>query len=565
MTVCGPGSRDQNAFMRGFIILTFASFLFACKTDLPETDIRPGQVKGAQSLFGLAFTENEIDTLLTTLEDCLDGYRAMRRQPLPHSAVPAFHFDPRPEGFSAPTGKSVFAPSGLPEVSMPADTQEIAFYSIPQLASLLRSGQLTSRRLTKIYLERIEQYDDTLQAVITLTTEYAFSCADQADRDFRNGTDRSILQGIPYGMKDLASFPGYPTTWGAAPYKDQFISDTAEVIRRLESAGAVMIAKLSSGELANGDTWFGGKTKNPWDLKQGASGSSAGSGAATAAGLVGFAIGTETWGSILSPSSRCGISGLRPTFGRVSRFGVMPLAWTLDKIGPMCRTPEGCAYVFKEICGLDEKDRSTTGYPYSYVAEIDPGSIRAGYLDSIISTDTTATGRNARRAISKFKTLGIQFEGASLPDQLPWSRLMYYMIRSEASSVFDDLIMRNEDDLLARKSRYSRANSLRAGELIPAVAYVQANRYRAVLMQQMDSLFHQYDVFFVLMGEENESAISNLTGHPAISVPTGFDEQGRPTSLVIIGKLYQEGVLLALANQFRQVEKYQGNVPLGFQ
>jgi Asp-tRNA(Asn)/Glu-tRNA(Gln) amidotransferase A subunit family amidase len=552
----------RNLFLCFF---AFCFLLMSCKSDSKPNTISPKSVKSAQHIFGLNFTNQEIDTVISTLERCLSGYQAMRKNPIDHTVAPAFHFDLRPSGFRAPTGESYFQHDDLPIVQMPSDEHEIAFYSIPQLASLLRSNQITSRKLTQLYIDRLNRLDEITESVITLTSERAFQQADLADADFAAGIDHSILQGIPYGVKDLAAIPEYPTTWGAAPYKDQIINDTAEIIRKLDQAGAVLIAKLSSGELANGDVWFNGKTKNPWDLEQGASGSSAGPGAATAAGLVGFSIGTETWGSILSPSTRCGITGLRPTYGRVSRYGVMPLAWTLDKIGPMCRTAEGCAYVFEAIIGQDEKDRSSSNLPVYFDRELDLSSINASYLKEVFEKDTTERGINGLTTIDKLMEMGLALEETELPNDLPWSDLMYYVIRGEASAIFDQLMVENEDDLLTRDTRFSRANSLRAGEFIPAVAYIQANRHRTTLIEQMDSLFQVYDILCVLSSGSDQSAISNLTGHPAISIPNGFDEKGRPTSMILIGKLYDEGTLLSIGAQYQELTDFESRVPEGFE
>ena len=548
-----------------FIFLLALFICFGCKSENNGHVILPKNVQSAQSIFGLNFTDQEIDTVISTLERCLAGYQKMREHPLDHDVIPAFHFDPRPKGFNAPKGNSLFNHPSIPDVELPTDIQTVAFYSVPQLASLLRNRKITSRALTELYLERLEKLDQKTESVITLTRDRATLQADQADKDFEAGIVKSALQGIPYGVKDLAALPDYPTTWGAAPYKDQVINDTAEIIRKLDAAGAVLIAKLSSGELANGDVWFNGRTKNPWDLEQGASGSSAGSGAATAAGLVGFSIGTETWGSILSPSTRCGITGLRPTFGRVSRHGVMPLAWTLDKIGPMCRTAAGCGYVFESIVGIDEKDRSTSDFQVYYDAKADISNLKIGYLKEVFESDTTDVGLNGRTSIDKLKEFGFVVEETTLPDELPWSDLMYYVIRGEASTIFDELMKENQDDLLARNTRFSRANSLRAGEFIPAVAYIQANRHRTILIEKMHSLFQKYDVLCVLPQGSQQSAISNLTGHPAISVPNGFNQGGKPTSIIFLGKLYDEGTLLSLAHRYQSETEFESRIPPGFE
>lgn len=541
--------------------VSFFAIVILMMISCRDNGIQRKQVDQAQSLFGLNFTDSELDTVISTLERCLSGYEQMREKPLANHVLPAFQFDPRRHGFRLDPGIVSDGIDHLPETTRPSDSDSIAFLSVPQLAYLIQSKQMTSEELVVIYLDRFERYDSILQSAITLTRDTALAQAKRADNEIANGIYRGPLHGIPYGVKDLASTRGYPTTWGAEPYRNQIISEDATIVKKLRDAGAVLIAKLSSGELANGDTWFGGVTKNPWDTEQGASGSSAGPGSATAAGLVGFSIGTETWGSILSPSARCGLTGLRPTFGRVSRHGVMALAWTLDKIGPMCRTSSGCHLVFNAINGVDPMDPTTSDLPFYDPNLVDISNIRVGYLKSVFDHDTTDQSRNGQLALETLRSEVLQLTPDSLPADLPWNDLMYYVIRGEASAAFDDLMHQNRDDLLTRKTRFSRANSLRAGEFIPAVAYIQANRHRTVLMEKIDNLFQKYDLIIALSRGSEQSAMTNLTGHPALTLPTGFDQTGRPTSIVLIAPLYREDILLAVASKYQALTDHEALIP----
>ena len=432
---------------------------------------------------------------------------------------------------------------------MPNDIQDVAFFSILQLASLIKHRKISSEALTRLYLDRIKRYDRQLQSVITLTEDLAIRQAKQADQELAAGTYRGILHGIPYGVKDLMAVPGYPTTWGAAPYADQRIDGTAYVVKRMEEEGAVLLGKLVSGELARGDVWFGGKTKNPWDLDQGASGSSAGSGAATSAGLVAFAIGTETLGSITAPASRTGITGLRPTYGRISRQGTMSLSWSMDKIGPLARSAEDCEIIFSLLYGKDPNDPSTNDAPFNHVSK-PISEMKVAYLKKDIESDTTESGLNLSATLEHLKTMGVEPTPIELPSNFPYD-VFDIILRAEAGAFFDELVRSGDVDVLTEQGSSSRANSLRQSRFIPAVEYLQANRQRALLIEAIHALFKDYEVIIAPSNRGRQLLITNLTGHPAISVPNGFDKKGRPTSFTLVGNLYDDGSILAFARAYQ--------------
>ena len=409
--------------------------------------------------------------------------------------------------------------------------------------------------MTQLYLNRLKKYNPTLQCAITITEELALAQAKKADEEIAQGHYRGLLHGIPYGTKDLMAVEGYVTTWGAMPYKDQVLDYTATVINRLEQAGAILVAKLSSGSLARGDVWFDGETKNPWDTLQGASGSSAGPGSATAAGLVGFSLGTETLGSITSPSDRNGISGLRPTYGRVSRHGVMSLSWSMDKVGPMCRSAEDCAIVFDAIRGKDTLDVTTQEVGFIYQPDIDLSKLKVAYLKKEIEEDTSRSKANLDVALKILESLGINRSPIALPTKYPYDAFDI-ILRAEAGAMFDDMVRSGQVDMMVEQSMSSRANSLRQARFIPAVEYLQANRYRRLLIEDINDLFESYDVIIAPTFGGKQLLTTNLTGHPVVTLPTGLDKKGRPTSITFIGNLYQEGIILALANAFQKATTF---------
>lgn len=543
--------RKQLLFfiVKSWVLLSLGLVVAGCSTSKPPFSKR--DVKKAQKLVGLDFSRKDIKTMHRYLGRNRAGYDTMRTYDLDHEVFPAVLFDPHPGDFEIPTNgvrPTWKIPNG---VARPANLEAAAFYTIPQLASLIKNRKVTSLELTRMFLERLKRHNPTLQCAITITEDLAIEQARRADAEIAAGKYRGILHGIPYGVKDLMAVEGYPTTWGAKPYENQMLDYTATVVKRLEDAGAVLIAKLVSGALARGDVWFGGKTKNPWDTEQGASGSSAGSGSATAAGLVAFALGTETLGSITSPSNRNGITGLRPTYGRVSRSGVMSLSWSMDKVGPMCRNAQDCAIVFDAIQGKDTQDRTTADVPFFYDQRMDITDLKVAYLKEDIEADTTQAGEHLRQALEVMREMGIELIPAALPDANPY-RAFDIILRSEAGAFFDELVRSEQVDIMVEQDAGSRANSLRQSRFIPAVEYLQANRHRRVLIEQMHELMQDVDVLISPTFGNRQLLITNLTGHPVVAVPTGLDEENHPTSMTLVGNLYDEGKIITLARAFQE-------------
>jgi Asp-tRNA(Asn)/Glu-tRNA(Gln) amidotransferase A subunit family amidase len=431
---------------------------------------------------------------------------------------------------------------------------------VTTLARLVRARKVTSVELTQMYLARLKKYGPRLECVITLTEDLALTQARKADEEIAAGRYRGPLHGIPYGAKDLLATKGIRTTWGSKPYMEQVPDHDATVIERLEQAGAVLVAKLTLGELAWGDVWFGGKTRNPWNYEQGSSGSSAGPASATAAGLVGFAIGTETWGSIISPSTRCGVAGLRPTYGRVSRAGAMALSWSMDKIGPICRSVEDCALVFEAICGPDGKELSVADLPFSWDPAADLKTIRVGYLKKAFEEDSK-TKKNDQAVLEVLRSAGIELVPFELPANLPIQSLAI-ILNAEAAAAFDELTRSNRDDLMARQERNAWPNAFRTARFIPAVEYIQANRVRTLLMEEMAKRMKAVDVYVAPSFGGDDGLLTNLTGHPAVVVPNGFDEKGSPTSISFIGGLYEEAKMLRVALAYEQATDFHTRHPV---
>ena len=370
LATAGAGRIDRRRFMAYFTSAGLGGTLFpGVLWALGQGEVTKETIEQAEAIAGLEFTDEQREEMVRGLNRNVASYEAVRKLELPNSVVPAVRFDPvvpgvRPPSTAVRAAGERMRRSDPGRVTRPADLEEAAFWPVTKLAELVRTRQVTSLELTRMYLDRLKRHGPTLECTITLTEERALEQARRADEEIAAGRYRGPLHGIPWGVKDLLAVKGYPTTWGAEPYVDQVIDMDAAAVRRLDEAGAVLVAKLTVGALAMGDVWYGGKTRNPWNLEQGSSGSSAGSAAATVAGLVGFSLGTETLGSIVSPSTRCGATGLRPTFGRVSRHGAMALSWSMDKIGPICRSVEDCALVFDAIHGADEHDPSSRDAPF---------------------------------------------------------------------------------------------------------------------------------------------------------------------------------------------------------
>jgi len=423
-----------------------------------------------------------------------------------------------------------------------------------------------------MYLARLRKYDPVLKCVITLTEERALRQARAADAEIARGRYRGPLHGIPWGAKDLLAVRGYKTTWGAGPFREQVIDMDATVVERLDAAGAVLVAKLTLGELAQGDIWFGATTKNPWKLDQGSSGSSAGAASATAAGLVGFSIGSETLGSISSPSTRCGTTGLRPTFGRIPRTGAMALSWTMDKLGPICRSVEDCALVLGAIYGPDEKDNSVIAADYHWDATLSPRSLRVGYLKSAFDLpqvdpkDEKRTLHSTKSfddaALEVLRRLGINL----IPVEVPALNYdaMRLVLTAEAAAAFDELTRSDRDKQLVQQGKGDWANTFRTARFIPAVDYMNANRARTVAIQAWDALMKTVDVIVTPTSASGLSQLvaTNLTGHPAVILPNGFREDGTPVSLTFLGGLFEEGKLLAVAHAYQQATSFHLKHPV---
>jgi Asp-tRNA(Asn)/Glu-tRNA(Gln) amidotransferase A subunit family amidase len=510
-----------------------------------KKDLTTWDLMAAERISGLSFTGKERKMMLGGLKRNLTSYQELRKVELPNSIPPALLFAPlapkEPESF---VRQRIELPPD-PDLTAPQDSNDLAFYPVSALARLIRRRKVTSLELTKLYIDRLKKYGPELDCIISLTEDLALEQARRADAEIASGRYRGPLHGIPWGAKDLLATKGFKTTWGAMPYKDQIIDEDATVVKRLEEAGAVLVAKLTLGALAMGDVWYDGRTRSPWNLEQGSSGSSAGSAAATAAGLVGFAIGTETLGSIVSPSTRCGVTGLRPTFGRVSRHGAMALSWSMDKIGPICRSAEGCALVFNAIYGPDGKDRTILSHPFRWVPGRDIKTLRIGYLKEIFESEYR-NRENDQAVLATFKELGVEL----IPIQLPEMpvRAMRFILSAEAAAAFDKLTRSNRDDLLVKQNRGAWPNSFRQSRMIPAVEYIQANRLRTLLMERMEELMQEIDVYIVPTSARSSNLmITNLTGHPTVVLPQGSDPKGSPTSIQFVGKLMGEADVLRVA------------------
>lgn len=444
------------------------------------------------------------------------------------------------------------------DVKLPANKSELAFYPVYKLSSLIKNKKITSVELTKFFLNRLRKYGDTLECVITITDSLALSQAKRADADLKKGIYHGTLHGIPYGAKDLLAVAEYKTTWGAMPYKDQQLNYTATVINKLEKAGAVLVAKLTLGALAWGDVWYGGITKNPWNLKIGSSGSSAGSTSATVAGLVPFAIGSETWGSIVSPATRCGATGLRPTFGRVSKQGAMALSWSMDKLGPICRNAIDCALVLNVIRGEDGQDFSVRNFPFNYNYNKDIKKLRVGILSSEFKPDEF-NYQNDSSLVALLESQGIELIEKQLPSDIP-SNSLSFILSAEAGAAFDDLTRSKRDTLLVRQIKNAWPNVFRASRLIPAVEYIQANRLRHKLILQINDMMKDIDVL-IAPSFSDQLLITNLTGHPCVVLPNGSYAGENPGTITLLGNHFDEASILMFARYLQELTPFDEEYP----
>ncbi len=537
-----------------------------CGEEISDLNLNRSDAAGAENLIGQAMTDAEFALMRTDLAEQRDSYGRLHEALPPNSLRPALRFDP--ELLTGPTAGIANAEaqwSNPEKLSRPSDLNDLAFATIGQLGHLIRTRQVSCVELAELSLARLQAHDPQLQCVITLLPDKALAQARELDQLLAEGQYLGPLHGIPYGAKDLLAVPDAPTTWGATPYQNQQLEETATVVALLEERGAVLVAKLTLGALAWGDVWFGGTTRNPWNPEQGSSGSSAGSSAAVSAGLVPFAIGTETLGSIVSPSTRCGVTGLRPTFGRVSRHGAMALSWTMDKIGPIARSVQDCAIVFDSIRGRDLNDPTTVDYPFPYDGHRGLDGLRIGYLSGVFGQEYPGSELDAD-ALEVLRAAGADLVPITLPlEELsadPYD--IGFILSAEAGAAFQELTLSGRDDELVRQVRYAWPNTFRSAQFIPAVEYIQANRQRVELMAMMAQVFREVDVYLTPSLVGKSLMITNLTGHPQVVVPAGFQEGQAPHSISFVGKLFDEATVMAVARSYEQAAGWHKKHPPGY-
>jgi Asp-tRNA(Asn)/Glu-tRNA(Gln) amidotransferase A subunit family amidase len=530
-------------------------------------EITTATIASAEEMAGLQFTDDQRKVMLEGIKNTEQRLEALHKIPLNNSVVPAIVFNPRPQGPpEVPRKRGQIQKRSAARVSRPANLEDLAFQPVTVLSDLIRRRVITPSELTKMYIARIRKFDPQIMAVVTLLEDRALDQAKKADAEIARGNYRGPLHGIPWGAKDLLAVRNYKTTWGAGPYRDQVIDDDATVVKRLDEAGAILLAKLTLGELAQGDIWFGGMTKNPWKLDQGSSGSSAGPAAATAAGMIAFGVGSETLGSISSPSTRVGTTGLRPTFGRVPRTGAMALSWTMDKLGALCRSAEDCALVLDAIYGPDGKDPAAIEAPFHWDPTIDVRKLRIGYVKTAFDLPRLdpkdekrtmhATKQFDDAALNVLGKLGVKLLPVDLPD-VPYDP-MRIILNAEAAAAFDDLTRSGRDALLVQQTPFDWANTFRVARFIPAVDYINANRVRTIAIQKWDEMFRNFDVIVTPTTAANlpQLVATNLTGHPALILPNGFRDDGTPVSLTFLGGLFEEAKLLAVADAYQRATSF---------
>ena len=529
--------------------------------DLPDVDL-----DAAGRLVGQAYSDDEKQLMRGGLQRTRAAIGQLRKREIPPNVESAITFDPILPGVSLPAGESSF---GLPEADQPPEfdgnVDSLAFATVPTLCDMLRAGRVTSVELTKMYLARLKKYNPTLHCVITLCEDLALKQAERADAETKAGKSRGPLHGVPYGAKDLLATKGIPTTYGVSPYRDQIFDRDATVVKRLEAAGAVLLAKLSLGELAMDDTWFGGKTRNPWNPEEGSSGSSAGSCSAIAAGLVGFAIGSETLGSIVSPCVRCGTSGLRPTFGRVPRTGAMPLARTMDKLGPIARGVDDLAYIFSAMAGPDGEDPTCHAAPFVWPTKID--GLRVGFdkiaFDAVSKLQNEAVKSIYADALAKCKELFGELTPVELPRDRLLSPVTMATVEVEAAESFVELTDAGRLGELAQQEQWNWPNTFRRSELYPAVDYLRAQRLRRVFMQQLADATADVDVYVTVPQVGPNLSLTNLCGYPCVVARGGMAED-RPRQIEFVGKPYGEANLLAVAATFDRQTDARREWPAAF-
>ncbi len=512
-----------------------------------EGKITTSTIAEAEKLAGVSYTDEERAMIAEGIEEEIDRYLHRREFTLPNGLGPAQVFSPLLPGMTRPANQRPWVRRKSSPGPLPSTDEDIAFAPVTHLASWIKNRKLTSTRLTRIYLDRLKQFDAKLECVITLTEDLALKQARRADDEIKRGKYRGPLHGIPWGAKDLLDTKGILTTWGAAPYKTRVSETDAAVVKKLDEAGAVLVAKLTLGALAYGDIWFGGRTNNPFNLKQGSSGSSAGPAAAAVAGLVGFGIGTETLGSIVSPSMRCGATGLRPTFGRVPRSGAMALCWSLDKIGPLCRSVEDALLVLDAIRGSDDGDPASVDLPLNFEANRPLSSLTLGYNPKWFEPRKNKEGKVVfdpeldRNTLETARELGLKLVEIELPEW-PYDALVTILL-VEAAAAFEELTLSNRDDELKWQAKEAWPNTFRQSRFTPGIEYVQADRFRRRVCEMMAGQFQKIDAIIAPSFANSLLLITNNTGHPSLTIRNGFQDNGNPHGLTLIGNLYEEGTL----------------------
>ncbi|MBX3174239.1 MAG: amidase [Gemmatimonadaceae bacterium] len=551
-----PLSAARRAFLGQFSALGVGStllpgILWAQASQGQE--ITAAGIAAAAELAGLSFTDEEREQMLAAVRRQSAQIRALHQVPLANSTAPALHFNPLPRPEALPSGpQRPIVVSRRAERRAPAVLEDLAFEPVTVLAELLRRRAVTSVQLTQMYLGRLKRLDSQLLCVTTLLEDRAMAQARAADAEIARGNYRGPLHGIPWGAKDLLAVRGAPTTWGTPPFREQQFAEDATVVQRLDAAGAVLIAKLTLGELAMGDRWYGGMTRNPWKLDQGSSGSSAGSASATAAGCVGFAIGSETLGSISSPSTRCGATGLRPTFGRVPRTGAMALSWSMDKLGPITRSVEDCALVLAAIHGPDGRDLTTHAAPFNWDGNAGIRGLRVAFVKSAFDASAARGGIGAfdTAALEALRGLGVELVPVEVPEAA--YDAMRIILDCEAAAAFDEFTRSGKVHEMAQQTPNAWPTLFRRAHLIPAADYINANRVRTLAMQDWDRLMRDIDVI-VAPTSSSQLLATNLTGHPAVILPHGFREtDGTPVSITFLGKLFGEEAMLRVAQAYQQ-------------
>lgn len=515
---------------------TFQRAVVAAAAQPKVEAVTPEMVQAAEWVAGITLTETERKAVASSLTNTLRSVAALNKLEITNAVGPAIHFNAAPGEAPSKEGRGKVAFNHKPVEPKKLDGDDLAFASLADLAWRIQAKQLSSVELTKLYLARLKKYDPALLCVVSLTEELALKQAAEADKELAAGKYRGPLHGIPWAAKDLIAYPGYPTTWGAGHYKEQKFTEKATVAARLDDAGAVLACKTTLGSLALGDIWFGGTTRNPWNIKQGSSGSSAGTASAVAAGLVGFGLGSETLGSIVSPSTRCGVTGLRPTFGRVSRSGCMALCWSLDKIGPMCRSAEDCALVLGAIHGFDGKDPTAQDRPFNWPWKGDLKELRVGFVEAGFG----GLSKDDRKVL---EDLGVKLVPITLPQETA-GRIVSLILDVECAAAFDDITRADVKEGIGQFWPLT----FRRGRFVSAVDYLKAQRARTLLMAEMAKVMEKVDLY----AGGNDLQITNLTGHPTVCLPNGFTKGGSPTALTFTGRLFGEAPLLAVATAYQK-------------